>query len=80
MSRLSLAFLSAVFVYGLSIAVAPGPALAARVNCDVSACMYRCDHRCGASGYGQQHWSFGCGCGSKCLQRMAARKKEGLCK
>ena len=80
--RLALVFLSMVFVYGLGISVAPGPALAARahVNCDVNVCIYRCDHRCHGGGYGQQHWSFGCACGPNCLQKMTARKKEGLCK
>jgi len=80
--RLSFAFLSIVFVYGLSISVAPGPALAARarVNCDVNVCIYRCDHRCHGGGYGQQHWSMGCSCASNCLKTIVGRKMDGLCK
>ena len=80
--RLSLAFLSIVFVYGLSISGAPGPALAARahVNCDVNVCIYRCDHRCHGGGYGQQHWSMGCSCASNCLKTIVGRKMDGVCK
>jgi hypothetical protein len=79
--RLALVFLSMVFVYGLWISVAPGrPAQVARVNCDLNVCINNCYHRCHGGGYGQQHWSFGCACGPNCLQKMTARKKEGLCK
>jgi hypothetical protein len=79
--RLSLAFLSIVFVYGLSISVAPGPALGARarVNCDVGRCIDRCFHTRGISGYGQLHISSGGGCTPNCLKKMDARKKAGLC-
>jgi hypothetical protein len=81
--RLSLAFLSIVFVYGLSISVAPGPALAARarVNCDVGRCIDRCFHMRGggSSGYGQLHISSGGGCTPNCLKKMDGRKKAGLC-
>jgi len=69
--RLSLALLSMVFVYGLSIAVMPGPALAAGVNCDVNACTSACTKKCATSG---------CGCASWCLQAIDARKKSGQCK
>jgi hypothetical protein len=42
MSRpLSLAFLSAMLVFGLSVVFAP-PALAAAVNCDANVCISTC--------------------------------------
>jgi hypothetical protein len=68
--RLSLAVLSMVFFYGLSIAFAPQPALAA--NCDVSACIGKCEKR--GPNFGTGH-----GCTSWCLQTMEERKKKGLC-
>jgi hypothetical protein len=66
--RLSLAFLSAMFVYGLSIAFAPS---ALAVNCDVNACISACSKKCGTPG---------CACASSCLQTMDQRKKSGQCK
>jgi hypothetical protein len=77
--RLSLAFLSVVFVYGLSITVAPGPASAARVNCDVNVCIDRCFRRSHGGGGGQYHISMGSACAPNCMQTMIARKKRGLC-
>ncbi len=68
MRRLPLAFLSAMFFYGLSIAFAPS---ALAVNCDVSACIDACSKKCGTSA---------CGCASWCLQTMEERKKSGQCK
>jgi hypothetical protein len=69
MSRsLSFAFLSALFIYGLSAALAP-PALA--VNCDVNACINVCSKKCGTPG---------CMCASTCLQTIDQRKKSGQCK
>ena len=69
--RVLIAFLSMVFVYGLSIAVAPGPARAAGVNCDVNACINACTKKCATPG---------CACASSCLQTIDARKKSGQCK
>jgi hypothetical protein len=69
--RLSLAFLSMVFVYGLSIVFAPRPALA--VNCDVSACISACQKRGPQFGAGQA-------CTSGCLQTIEQRKKAKQCK
>ena len=69
--RLSLAFLSMVFVYGLSIFFAPRPALA--VNCDVNACISTCQKRGPNFGAGQ-------GCTSLCLQTIEQRKKTKQCK
>jgi hypothetical protein len=68
--RLSLAFMSAAFVYGLSVMFAP-PALA--VNCDLNACIKICNSRGAAS-------TAGNGCTSLCLQTMEERKKAKQCK
>jgi hypothetical protein len=68
--RVALAFLSAMFVYGLSIAFAP-PALAA-VNCDVGKCISICSK--GKVGQALQ------GCNSWCQITIADRKKGGQCK
>jgi hypothetical protein len=70
MSRLSLAFLSAVSIYGLSAAFAP-QALAA--GCDVNVCISTCQKRGPAFAAGQA-------CTSGCLQTMDKRKKAGQCK
>jgi hypothetical protein len=70
---LSLAFLSAMFAYGLSIAFVPKPALAAGVNCDVNACISICQKRNPQYGAGQ-------GCTTGCLQTIDKRKKSGQCK
>jgi hypothetical protein len=70
--RLSLAFLSAMFVYGISIVSSP-PALAAGVNCDANVCISRCQKAGPQFGAGQ-------GCVSFCLQTMEERKKKGQCK
>jgi hypothetical protein len=69
MRRLSLAFISAALVYGLSIFFVPRPALA--VNCDVNACINACSKKCATPG---------CGCASWCLQTMEERKKAKQCK
>ena len=66
--RLSIAFLSAMFVYGLSVAFAPS---ALAVNCSAAACIDACSKKCGTPG---------CGCASWCLQTMEERKKSGQCK
>ena len=71
--RLSLAFLSTVFVYGLSIVFAPRPALAAGVVCDVNVCISACQKRFPQGGAGQA-------CTSGCLQTIDQRKKKGQCK
>jgi hypothetical protein len=72
MSRsLSFAFLSAVFIYGLSAALAPS---ALAVNCDLNACMAACNK----TGSGVQ--SAGRGCSSWCAQTMEERKAKGQCK
>jgi len=63
--RLSLAFLSAVF---LSIAFVPS---ARAVNCDVNVCIDLCSKKCGTPG---------CACASTCLQTIDQRKKSGQCK
>jgi len=68
---LSIAFLSAMFVYALSIVFAPA-ALAAGVVCDVSACISYCQKQ-GPS------WGAGHGCTSYCLQTIDERKKAGKC-
>jgi hypothetical protein len=71
MSRpLSLGFLSALIVYGLSVVFAP-PALAA-VNCDVQACINKaCKGKMGSSIQA---------CNSSCQITIADRKKSGQCK
>jgi|SoimicMinimDraft_14_1059742.scaffolds.fasta_scaffold13222_1 hypothetical protein len=66
--RLSLTFLSAMFVYGLSVGFAP-PARA--VNCDVNACISACSKKCATPG---------CACASNCMQTIDARKKSKQCK
>ena len=71
MRRLSLAFTFAALVYGLSILLAPRPALA--VNCDVNACISACQKR------GPQ-FAAGNACTSGCLQTIDKRKKGGQCK
>jgi len=67
--RLSLAFVSAALVCGLSVAAAP-PALA--VNCDVGACI----NACSKGKVGQAIQS----CNSWCQITIADRKKSGQCK
>jgi hypothetical protein len=67
--RLSLAFLSALIVYGLSIVFAP-PALA--VNCDVNACMSKACK--GKRGTAIQV------CNSSCQLTIEDRRKKGQCK
>ena len=69
--RLSLAFLSALIVYGFSIVFTP-PAPAA-VNCDVNACISYCQKRNPQGGAGQT-------CNSGCMITMEERKKKGQCK
>jgi hypothetical protein len=66
--RLSLAFLSAMFVYGLLVGFAP---LARAVNCDVNACIGACSKRCATAG---------CACASNCMQTIEQRKKAKQCK
>jgi hypothetical protein len=66
--RLSLALLSAMFVYGLAVGFAP-PARA--VNCDVNACINACSKKCATPG---------CACASSCLQTIEGRKKAKQCK
>jgi predicted carbohydrate-binding protein with CBM5 and CBM33 domain len=66
--RLLLAFLSAMFVYGLSVGFAPS---ARAANCDVNACINACSKKCATSG---------CGCASWCLQTIEERKKAKQCK
>ena len=66
--RLSLAFLFAMFFYGLSVAFAPS-ALAA--NCDVNACISTCSKKCATPG---------CMCAQNCMQAIDKRKKGGQCK
>ena len=70
MSRhLSLGFLSALIVYGLSVVFAP-PALA--VNCDVQACINKaCKGKMG---------NMIQACNSSCQITIADRKKSGQCK
>jgi hypothetical protein len=71
MSRhLSLAFLSAVSIYGLSAAFAP-PALA--VNCDVNACIAACQKK-------NPQGAAGRTCNSGCGLTIQERKKKGQCK
>jgi hypothetical protein len=66
--RLLLAFLSALFFYGLSVAFAPS---AMAVNCDVNACISACQKRCAFPG---------CQCAQNCMQTIDKRKKGGQCK
>jgi hypothetical protein len=66
--RLSLAFLSAMFFYGLSVAFAPS---ALAVNCDVNACINACSKKCATPG---------CMCAPNCMQTIEGRKKTGQCK
>lgn len=66
--RLSIAFLSTIFVYGLSVVFAL-PALA--VNCDVNACIAMCK---------KQNPSYGQGCTTNCMQTIQERKTKGQCK
>jgi hypothetical protein len=67
--RLSLAFLSAMFFYGLSVAFAPSVLAAA--NCDVNACISTCSKKCATAG---------CMCAPNCMQAIEKRKKSGQCK
>jgi hypothetical protein len=67
--RFSLAFLSIVFVYGLSIVFAPRPALA--VNCDVNTCINICSK--GKVGTAIQS------CNSWCQITIQERKTKGQC-
>jgi hypothetical protein len=67
--RLLLAFLSAMFFYGLAIAVAPS--VQAATNCDVNACISACSKRCATAG---------CMCAQNCMQTIEKRKKSGQCK
>jgi hypothetical protein len=68
--RLSIAFLSTIFVYGLSVVLAP-PALA--VNCDVNACISMCKKQNPSYGAGQ-------GCNTNCQLIIQERKAKGQCK
>jgi hypothetical protein len=68
--RLSLAFMSAMFVYGLSF-VSARPALAA--GCDVNICISNCQKQ-------GPHFAAGSACTSTCLQTIDKRKKAGQCK
>ena len=70
MRRLSLAFMSAALVYGLSIFFAPH---ALAVNCDVNACINVCKKQ--NPSYGTGH-----GCTSTCMQMIQERKSKGQCK
>jgi hypothetical protein len=70
--RVLIAFLS-MFVCGLSITLAPKPALAAGANCDVNTCISICQKRNPQYGAGQ-------GCTTYCLQTIDQRKKSGQCK
>jgi hypothetical protein len=68
MSRhLSLVFLFMVFFYGLSIAVAPRPALA--VNCSYPVCLKECARMAG-----------GTQCSNWCDKTLAQRRSSGQCK
>ncbi len=67
--RLSLSFLSAIFVYCLSNVFTPS-ALAAP-SCDVNACIGACQKRCPTPG---------CMCAPNCMQSIDKRKKSGQCK
>jgi hypothetical protein len=67
MSRgLSFAFLSALFIFGLSAAFAP-PALA--VNCSLPVCLKECARMAG-----------GTQCSSWCDKTLAERRSSGQCK
>jgi hypothetical protein len=68
--RLSLAFLSAMLVYGLSVVFAP-PALA--VNCDLNTCISICQKNNPQGGAGRA-------CTSGCALTIEERKKKGQCK
>jgi hypothetical protein len=69
--RLSLALSFTVFVFGLTAAFAPSPALA--VNCDVNACINICQKR-------NPQGAAGRVCNSSCMITMEERKKKGQCK
>jgi hypothetical protein len=66
--RLSLAFLSAMFFYGLAVAFAPSVQAA---NCDVNACISTCSKKCATAG---------CMCAQNCMQAIEKRKKDKQCK
>jgi hypothetical protein len=66
--RLSLAFLSAMFFYGLCVAFAPSVQAA---NCDVNACVSTCSKKCAFPS---------CQCPQNCMQAIEKRKKSGQCK
>ena len=68
--RLSVAILSLVVVYGLSIMFAPSTMAA---KCDANACISACQKNHPQGGAGQA-------CTSWCLQTMEDRKKKGQCK
>jgi hypothetical protein len=66
--RVLIAFLSLVVIYGLSILVAPSPALA--VNCDVNACISQCQKN-------NPQGAAGRTCNSGCMLRIEDLKKKG---
>ena len=68
--RLSIAFLSTLFVYGILVLFAP-PALA--VNCDVNACIAICKKQ-------NPSYASGQGCTTNCMQMIQERKTKGQCK
>jgi hypothetical protein len=67
--RLLFAFLSAMFFYGLAVALAPPVQAAA--SCDVNACISACSKKCPTPG---------CACAQNCMQAIEKRKKAGQCK
>lgn len=68
--RLSLASF-AVFIFGLTPLAQAAPA--AKVNCDLNACISYCQKRNPQGGAGQA-------CNSGCMITMDERKKKGQCK
>jgi len=78
--RLTLAFLSVIFVYGLSIDFAPRPALAQpkpapAAKCDMSTCLDECYRNRGRPGL-----SARMPCGVYCASDIEDGKKKGTCK
>jgi hypothetical protein len=63
--RLSLAFVSTVLLYGLSVAFAPALA----VNCSLPVCLKECARMGG-----------GAQCSSWCDKTLAERRNSGQCK
>jgi hypothetical protein len=78
--RLTLAFLSVIFVYGLSIGFAPRPALADSCDNELNACFSKCGKRAQNLGDVPGNANLAGNCGHDCMITNEERKKKGQCK